>query len=49
MVNMRLFMKITSTLAVGPLSTTEYAIQFLFMNMETDHFKELMQKERTLF
>lgn len=49
MVNMQQFMKATSILAVGSHFTIEYAIQFLFMNMATDHFKELMQKERTLF
>ena len=37
MVNMLQFMKATSILAVGSHSTTEFAIQFLFMNMETDH------------
>ena len=38
MVNMQQFMKATSILAVGSHSTIEYAIQFLFMNMATDHF-----------
>ena len=38
MVNMRQFMKATSILAVGSHSMIEYAIQFLFMNMATDHF-----------
>lgn len=37
MVNMQQFMKATSILAVGSHSTIEYAIQFLFMNMEIDH------------
>ena len=49
MVNMQQFMKATSILAVGSHSTTEFVTQFLFMNMVTDHFKELMQKERILF
>mgnify|MGYP006949103447 FL=1 len=34
MVNMQQFMKATSILAVGSHSMIEYAIQFLFMNME---------------
>ena len=38
MVNMQQFMKATSILAVGSHSMIEYAIQFLFMNMATDHF-----------
>ena len=38
MVNMQQFMKATSILAVGSHSTIEYAIQFLFMDMATDHF-----------
>ena len=42
-------MKATSILDVGSHSTTEFVTQFLFMNMVTDHFKELMQKERILF
>ena len=37
-VNMQQFMKATSILAVGSHSMIEYAIQFLFMNMATDHF-----------
>ena len=49
MVNMQQFMKVTSILVAGSHSTTEFVTQFLFMNMATDHFKELMQKERTLF
>ena len=49
MVNMQQFMKVTSILVAGSHSTTEFVTQFLFMNMVTDHFKELMQKERTLF
>ena len=39
----------TSILAVGSHFTIEYAIQFLFMNMATDHFKELMQKKEHYF
>ena len=38
MVNMQQFMKATSILAVGSHFMIEYAIQFLFMNMATDHF-----------
>ena len=49
MVNMQQFMKATSILAVGSHFTIEYAIQFLFMNMATDHFKELMQKKEHYF
>ena len=37
MVNMKQFMKATSTLAVGSHSTTEFVTLFSFMNMETDH------------
>ena len=42
MVNMQQFMKATSILVAGSHSTTEFVTQFLFMNMVTDHFKELM-------
>ena len=49
MVNMQQFMRATSILVADSHSTTEFVTQFLFMNMVTDHFKELMQKERTLF
>ena len=42
MVNMQQFMKVTSILVAGSHSTTEFVTQFLFMNMVTDHFKELM-------
>ena len=46
MVNMQQFMKVTSILVAGSHSTTEFVTQFLFMNMVTDHFKELMQNEK---
>lgn len=38
MVNMQQFMRATSILAVDSHFMIEYAIQFLFMNMATDHF-----------
>ena len=42
MVNMQQFMKATSMPVADSHSTTEFVTQFLFMNMVTDHFKELM-------
>ena len=38
MVNMQQFMKATSILVADSHFMIEYAIQFLFMNMATDHF-----------
>ena len=38
MVNMQQFMKATSILVADSYSMIGYAIQFLFMNMATDHF-----------
>ena len=48
MVNMQQFMKVTSILVAGSHSTTEFVTQFLFMNMVTDHFKELIVKRKNI-